>query len=42
MTGLGIDGVFSYLRNQRLGKCGPNGLLVCSGHTTSHSIPVSL
>lgn len=38
--GLGIDGVFSYLQNQRRGKCGLDGLIVCSGYTTTHSIPV--
>eukprot|EP00250_Pteridium_aquilinum_P020869 c24972_g2_i2 orf=507-2663(-) len=38
--GFGIDGVFSYLQNKRLGRCGSDGLVVCSGYTTTHSIPV--
>ncbi|KAI5066241.1 hypothetical protein GOP47_0018865 [Adiantum capillus-veneris] len=38
--GLGIDGVFSYLQNKRLGMCGADGLVVCSGFTTTHSIPI--
>ncbi|KAH7442550.1 hypothetical protein KP509_03G093800 [Ceratopteris richardii] len=38
--GLGIDGVFSYLHNKRLGRCGADGLVVCSGFTTTHSIPI--
>ncbi|MCO5574365.1 hypothetical protein L7F22_028148 [Adiantum nelumboides] len=38
--GLGIDGVFSFLQNKRLGMCGADGLVVCSGFTTTHSIPI--
>lgn len=38
--GLGIDGIFSYLQNRRLGRCEADGLVVCSGYTTTHSIPI--
>ncbi len=41
VTEFGSDGMFSYAYNQRLGLCESDGLLVCSGHTTTHVIPVS-
>ncbi|KAH7855096.1 hypothetical protein Vadar_021202 [Vaccinium darrowii] len=35
----GVDAVFSYKYNQQLGVCDKDGLVVCSGFSTSHAIP---
>ncbi|KAI4372976.1 hypothetical protein MLD38_011152 [Melastoma candidum] len=35
----GVDGVFSYKRNQQLGVCRKDGLAVCPGFMTTHVIP---
>ncbi|XP_020524009.1 actin-related protein 5 isoform X2 [Amborella trichopoda] len=36
----GVDAAFSYKHNQKLGICDNDGLVVCSGFTTSHVIPI--
>eukprot|EP00249_Psilotum_nudum_P017779 c26484_g1_i2 orf=45-2201(+) len=36
----GVDGIFSYNYNQRLGICEADGLAICSGYTTTHAIPI--
>lgn len=36
----GVDAAFSYKFNQQLGICDEDGLVVCSGLTTSHAFPV--
>ncbi|GLJ40957.1 hypothetical protein SUGI_0847740 [Cryptomeria japonica] len=36
----GIDAAFSYNYNQQIGNCDDDGLVVYSGHNTSHVIPV--
>ncbi|EFJ08550.1 hypothetical protein SELMODRAFT_131582 [Selaginella moellendorffii] len=37
----GMDGVFSYSHNRKIGNCDSDGILVCSGYTTTHVIPIS-
>nr|DAD26458.1 TPA_asm: hypothetical protein HUJ06_027926 [Nelumbo nucifera] len=36
----GVDAAFSYKYNQGLGICSKDGLAICVGLTTSHSIPI--
>ncbi|KAJ7533619.1 hypothetical protein O6H91_13G057200 [Diphasiastrum complanatum] len=36
----GVDGVFSYGHNRQLGVCESDGLVICSGHMTTHVIPI--
>ncbi|KAG2272180.1 hypothetical protein Bca52824_066735 [Brassica carinata] len=35
----GVDAVFSYKYNQRHGKCQKDGIVICPGFTTTHTIP---
>ncbi|XP_047335182.1 actin-related protein 5 isoform X2 [Impatiens glandulifera] len=35
----GVDAAFSYKYNEHLGICDKDGMAVCSGFTTSHTIP---
>lgn len=39
-TAFGVDAVFSYKFNQQLGICDKDGLALCPGFSTTHSIPV--
>ncbi|KAF3585487.1 hypothetical protein F2Q69_00031821 [Brassica cretica] len=35
----GVDAAFSYKYNQRHGKCQKDGIVICPGFTTTHTIP---
>ncbi|RID63888.1 hypothetical protein BRARA_E02853 [Brassica rapa] len=35
----GVDAAFSYKYNQRHGKCKKDGIVICPGFTTTHTIP---
>lgn len=42
ITAFGVDAAFSYKYNQQLGVCNKDGLVISSGFSTSHAIPVWL
>ena len=42
VSAFGIDDVFSYKYNQKLGNCGEDGLAISCEFGTCHVVPVSL
>lgn len=42
VTAFGVDAAFSYKYNQLHGICKKDGIVVCPGFTTTHTIPVCI